>query len=100
MRRILATIVVGVAAWVIAAPAGSAHEEITPSTVTVDTPTFLTLTAANEAQSDLVNVSLEAPESAPFGETTRAPAGWTAEVSQSKLTFSGGAIKPESFDSF
>jgi hypothetical protein len=83
----------------IAAPA-RAHEEINPKTFPTGQPTFLTLTAANEASADLVKVVLRAPTGLGFGEATRSPAGWSAAATDDTITWSGGAVKHGNFESF
>ncbi len=90
---------VAVALALVAAPAG-AHEEINPKSITTGTPTFFTLSVANEENTDLVKVEVDAPSLAPFGETTRQPSDWTPSVSESKITYTGGAIKPDNFENF
>jgi hypothetical protein len=100
-RLAAAGVLAAVALALVAAPAG-AHEEINPKTFTVGTPTFFTLSAANEEKVDLVKVVVTAPADAPFGETTREPTDWTADVAENgaTITFSGGAVKPGRFESF
>jgi hypothetical protein len=91
---------VAVALALVAAPAG-AHEEINPKVASTGTPTFFTLSVANEEKTDLVKVEVDAPDLAPFGATTRQPADWTAALSgESKITYTGGAIKPDNFENF
>lgn len=87
---------------VVLASAGpaSAHEEITPPTFPTGRATFLTLTVANESSVDLVRVALRAPSGVPFAEATRSPAGWTAAVTDETVTWTGGAVKPHTFESF
>jgi uncharacterized protein YcnI len=95
-RLVLLTLVV---AWVGIAPAW-AHEEITPSTFPVGKPVFLSLTAANEKQVRLTKLTLGAPQGLAFGETTRSPAGWTSSRTDTAVTWTGGFIDPDRFDSF
>jgi hypothetical protein len=87
------------AAAAIAAPA-FAHEEITPKTIPLAQPAFLALTAANESSSDLVKIVLKAPTGAGLGETTRSPAGWSATSSANTITWTGGTLKPGTFETF
>jgi hypothetical protein len=98
-RRLLATTLAGAAIVALAAPA-LAHEEITPKTFSSGQATFLTLISANESSSDVVKVALRAPAQLPFGSATRSPAGWTAAVSGTTVTWTGGAVKPGTFETF
>ena len=82
-----------------AAPA-SAHEEISPKTFPTGQATFLTLTVANEASVDLVRVALRAPAGVAFAEATRSPAGWAAAATDDTVTWTGGAVKPHTFESW
>lgn len=79
---------------------GSAHEEINPKTFPTGQATFLTLTVANEASVDLVRVALRAPAGVAFGEATRSPAGWAAAATDDTVTWTGGAVKPHTFESW
>ena len=83
----------------LAAPA-FAHEEITPKTIPTGQPAFLSLTSANEASSDLVKIVLKAPANVGLGEATRSPAGWSATVGGNTATWTGGALKPATFETF
>ena len=83
----------------IAAPA-LAHEEINPKTFPTGQPTFLTLTAANEASADLVRIVLRAPAGLAFGEATRSPAGWSAAATDGTITWTGGAVKHDNFETW
>jgi hypothetical protein len=98
-RRLLTGAAIAVALLSLSAPAW-AHEEINPSTVPTGKPIFLTLSAANERDADLVKITLTAPDGAPFGETTRQPSGWTVQHSEKTVTWSGGAVEHESFESW
>ncbi|HEX6382299.1 MAG TPA: hypothetical protein VF180_13720 [Acidimicrobiia bacterium] len=82
-----------------AAPA-SAHEEISPKTFPAGQATFLTLTVANEASVDLVRVALRAPAGVAFAEATRSPAGWAVAATDDTVTWTGGAVKPHTFESW
>jgi len=82
-----------------AAPA-LAHEEINPKTFPTGQPTFLTLTAANEATADLIKIVLRAPAGLGFGEATRSPAGWSAASTDDTITWTGGAVKHDNFESW
>jgi len=95
---VAATVVVSAVSG-LAAPA-SAHEEITPKTFPTGQPTFFTLTAANEEKADLVKIVLNAPPGVAFGETTRSPAGWSVNRTDSTITWTGGAVKPDTFDTW
>ena len=83
----------------LAAPA-SAHEEISPKTFPTGQPTFFTLTAANEQGANLVKIVLTAPSNVAFGETTRSPAGWTVARTDTTITWTGGAVKPDTFETW
>jgi hypothetical protein len=97
MRR-LATVLATLAGLVLVAPAAFAHEEINPKTFPTGQPTFLTLSAANEAKADLIKIVLAAPKGAAFGAATREPAGWTVSRTDDQITWSGGAVKPDHFE--
>lgn len=97
MKRLC--LLAGLAVLVGAGPAW-AHEEINPSSVTTGKPVFLTLTAANEKQVRLTKVTLNAPSGLNFGETTRAPSGWTVNRTDTAVTWTGGAVDPDRFESF
>jgi len=77
-----------------------AHEEITPSTFTVGKPTFLTITAANEKQVRLTKLTVTAPPGLNFGDTVRNPAGWTSTRTDTVVTWTGGTVDPDRFESF
>jgi hypothetical protein len=76
------------------------HEEITPATFAVGRPVFLTLTAANDRPVALTKVTLDAPPGTPFGQATRAPAGWVASRTDTAVTWAGGTVEPGRFESF
>lgn len=97
MKRFVPIVVVALAVLLYSSPSG-AHEEINPATFPTGKPTFFTLNAANEKKVDLTKITLEAPANLPFGESTRAPAGWTVDRAEEKITWSGGSVKPEGFD--
>src|SRR5581483_8059731 len=102
MRIRSAVAAAGVVASVVgglAAPA-LAHEEITPKTFPTGQPAFFTLTAANEEKVDLVKIVLNAPAGVAFGETTRSPAGWSVNRTDSTITWPGGAVKPDTFETW
>jgi len=82
-----------------AAPA-LAHEEINPKTFPTGQPTFFTLSAANEETANLVKIVLHAPAGLAFGETTRSPTGWTVARTDDTITWTGGALKPDTFDTW
>jgi hypothetical protein len=75
-----------------------AHEEITPTSIQTGTPTFLTLSAANEGEAPITKVQVTFPEGADVGETTRSPAGWTVSRTGSGVTWTGGKVAPETFE--
>lgn len=83
----------------LAAPA-LAHEEISPKTFPTGQPTFFTLTAANEHQDPLTGIVLHAPTGLSFGETTRSPAGWSVTKTPNTLTWKGGSVKPDVFETW
>src|ERR671922_813126 len=99
LRCRLVTAMAALAVAVTAAPAW-AHEEINPRTFPSGQPAFLTLTAANEASADLVRIVLRAPAGLAFGEATRSPAGWSATTGDDTITWTGGAVKPHTFESW
>ena len=92
-----ALVVVAVAA--LAAPA-FAHEEITPTTIPTGQPAFLSLTAANESSSDLVKIVLKTPANLGLGAATRSPVGWSGTAGGNTATWTGGALKPGTFETF
>ena len=96
MRRPLPILALS-AVLLMAAPAG-AHEEINPSTIPTGTPTFLTLTSANEKTVDLTQLTLTAPADLAFGEATKSPPGWKANRTEEVVTWTGGAVAPGAFD--
>ena len=99
MKRLVPVALALFAALLWASPAG-AHEEIEPAIFPTGKPTFFTLNAANEKQVDLNKITLTAPANLPFGETTHEPAGWTVAKSEKVLTWTGGAVKPEQFETW
>lgn len=97
MRRIAVGVLVGACVLLQGAPA-FAHEEINPSTFPTGKPVFFTLSAANEANADLVKLTVAAPAGVAFGATTKEPPGWTVNRTDQLVTWSGGAVKPDHFD--
>ncbi len=83
----------------VAAPA-LAHEEINPKTFPTGQPTFFTLSAANEETANLVKIVLRAPAGLVFGSTTRTPTGWSVTRTDDTVTWTGGAVKPDTFDTW
>ena len=81
----------------LAVPA-SAHEQIDPTSFSVGKPTFFMLRAANETKADLTKIVLTAPKQLPFGATTQEPAGWSVKRTDTVITWTGGAVKPDAFD--
>jgi hypothetical protein len=103
MRTRSAPVVTVVAALAVVAGAAApafAHEEIAPKTFPTGQPTFFTLTAANEESANLVKVVLHAPAGVPFGTTTRSPAGWSVTRTDDTITWTGGVVKPDTFDTW
>lgn len=98
LRSALVVAVGAMTAVVGLAGAASAHEEISPKTFPTGQPTFFTLTAANEASANLVKIVLHAPTGLAFGETTRSPVGWTVARTDDTITWTGGAVKPDTFE--
>jgi hypothetical protein len=99
LRSVLVAAAAAVAVVGTAGPA-LAHEEINPKTFPTGQPTFFTLTAANETANNLVKIVLHAPSGVAFGETTRSPVGWSAARTADTITWTGGAVKPDTFDSW
>ena len=97
--RLRSALVAVLAVLVTAGPA-SAHEDISPKTIRTGQSEFLTLTAANEASVDIVRVALRAPGGLAFGGATRSPAGWSAAATEDTITWTGGAVKPRTFESW
>ena len=97
MRKTVVFLVGAAAVLGMAAPA-FAHEEINPKQFPTGTPTFFTLSAANEKKLDLTKVSIAAPNGVNFGSTTRSPTGWTVNAGDTQITWTGGAVKPDDFD--
>ena len=99
MKRAVAALTAIVVVLLVAGPA-YAHEEIDPATVPTGLPMFLSFSVANEKTVDLRSVRLTAPQDLEFGETTREPAGWTSTRSNAAVTWTGGTIKPNKFETF
>jgi uncharacterized protein YcnI len=97
MKKALVSLLAAATVLMTAAPAW-AHEEINPPTVSTGKPTFFSLSAANEKQIALTQVTLHGPNGTPFGEATRQPAGWTVERTEDTITWSGGSVAPASFE--
>ena len=93
-----ALVVFAAVVTVLLAVPASAHEQIDPTSFPVGKPTFFMLRAANETKADLTKIVLTAPKNLPFGETTSSPAGWTVDATDSVITWTGGAVKPDAFD--
>jgi hypothetical protein len=98
IRSALLVAVVAAVAVVAHAAAASAHEEINPKTFPTGQPTFFTLTAANEESANLVKIVLHAPPGVAFGTTTRSPTGWSVARTDDTITWTGGAVKPATFE--
>jgi len=99
MKAVLSALAVAGVVLSTAAPA-FAHEEIEPATITIAAPHFLTLTAANEETVDLNSVAVAAPDGVPFGETSHSPSGWTVDAGEDAITWTGGAVAPDTFESW
>ncbi len=100
LRPTFVAAVATLAAVLVSAGPASAHEEINPRTFPTGQATFLTLTVANEASVDLVRVALRAPTGVGFAEATRSPEGWSAAATDDSVTWTGGAVKPHTFESW
>jgi uncharacterized protein YcnI len=98
MKKVL-FLLAAAAVLAIATPA-SAHEEINPATITIGAPHFLVLTAANEKSVDLTSIKIEAPDGAGLGETAHSPAGWTADHTQTTITWTGGTVPSAGIESW
>lgn len=98
--RIRFTLLVAVVALVRTSAPAFAHEEIAPPSFPTGRPAFLNLTAANEASVDLVRIVLRASAGLAFGEATRSPAGWSAAATDTAITWTGGAVKPHTFETW
>ncbi len=96
--KVGAVVALAAVVTVLLAVPASAHEQIDPTSFPVGKPTFFTLRAANEEKSDLTKIVLTAPKQLPFGATTQEPAGWTVDATDSVITWTGGAVKPDAFD--
>jgi uncharacterized protein YcnI len=97
MRKTVVALVAVASVLAAAAPAW-AHEEITPKQFPTGQPTFFMLSAANEQKADLTKVTLTAPKGVAFGATTREPPGWTVNRTDAAITWTGGAVKPDTFE--
>jgi uncharacterized protein YcnI len=97
MRKTVATLV-AVAALLSAGAPAWAHEEINPKQFPTGQPTFFMLSAANEQKADLTKVTLAAPKGVAFGATTKEPPGWTVNRADDVITWTGGAVKPDTFE--
>lgn len=96
---VVVAVTVAAAVSALAAPA-LAHEEISPKSFPTGQPTFFTLSAANEEKLNLVKIVLHAPAGLAFGSTTRSPAGWSVNRTDDTITWMGGAVKPDTFDTW
>ena len=100
MKRFLSVLAAAGALFVLMAPVAWAHEEITPKTFPTGKPTFFTLTAANEEKVDLTKVTLNAPQGLAFGATTHEPPGWSVNRTDAQITWTGGTVKPDEFETW
>ena len=82
MKRAFVTSVLAATVIVVTAGSAWAHEEINPKSFPTGTPTFFTLSAADEQKVDLVKVVLTAPSGVPLGATTKEPSGWAESLIQ------------------
>ena len=99
--RFRSCLVASVAAVLIAVPAAPAlaHEEISPKTVTVGVPAYLSLTVANEKEAKLVKIRLDAPKGLEFGTALEGKDGWATTRSSGRMTWDG-EVEPEHFETF
>jgi uncharacterized protein YcnI len=100
MKRVCQLIMVAVFVVPAGAAPALAHEEISPSTLAVGKPVFLTLTAANEKSANLTKVTLNAPQGVDFGAATLAPSGWSTAKTATTITWTGGAVASNTFESW
>src|SRR3954454_10202066 len=98
VMKILLVPAAAVALVVAGAAPALAHEEIRPDTIQTGKPAFFTLFAANEKQADLTKVVVTAPAGTKLGETTQSPPGWTAAVTDTTVTWTGGKVAPNTFE--
>jgi uncharacterized protein YcnI len=98
MRRLTAILTIVFLVLGLSPATATAHEEINPKSAVVGQPTFFQLSTANEKKTGLTKITLHAPDGLPFGATTRSPAGWRAEVSETTITWSGGTVAPDQFE--
>lgn len=98
MTRKLLTVIMIAGVLVATAARADAHEEIAPTTISVGKPAFLTISAANETESQLVELTMTAPAGATLGDGTREPSGWKATTTPQKVTWTGGQIAPNHFE--
>jgi uncharacterized protein YcnI len=96
------SVAAGIAALavVLAASPALAHEQIDPKTIPSGTPAYLALSVANETKADLTKIVLTAPKGVPVGGSTRSPAGWTAQTTETSITWTGGKVAPDTFETF
>jgi uncharacterized protein YcnI len=89
------------AAFAVIAPAvpALAHEEISPDTLTVGQPAYVTLTVANETDANLTKIQLDAPKSVEFGTLLEGKDGWVTTRASFRMTWDG-KVEPEHFESF
>ena len=99
--RLRSMLVAAIGALAVLAPAAPAlgHEEISPNTLTVGQPAYVSLTVANEKDVKLVKIQLEAPKTVEFGTLLEGKDGWATTRSSFRMTWDG-TVKPDSFESF
>ena len=101
MKRTFALSLLVAAVIVVTAGSAWAHEEINPKSFPTGTPTFFTLSAADEQKVDLVKVALTAPSGVPLGATTKEPSGWAVDRTDTAITWTAGngaGVKPDHFE--
>ena len=80
--------------------AAAAGDSVAPQTALRRIPAVERILSANEKQVDLTKMTLTAPQGLAFGAATREPAGWTANKTDTVITWSGGAVKPDRFETW
>jgi len=97
VRKPIVFLAIAATVLAVAAPA-FAHEEINPKQFNTGQPTFFSLSAANEKTSDLTKITITSPSGVSFGSTTRSPAGWSVNRTDSVITWTGGSVRPDNFE--
>ena len=99
--RIRFTLLVAVVALAGTGGPAFAHEEIAPPTLPDGADRRSSASPPpTRRRSDLVKIVLRAPTGLALGEATRSPAGWSAAATDTAITWTGGAVKPHTFETF